>query len=527
MIRSIKRNLLIKEIIDPIYLHHYTFCMNFRTFIKKAVTFILLSSIISNAWAISKEAKYDELMKNGDAAEIVKAFKKDNTMSQAKIGTEKDSLIMRAIKYDRTESIIKLLLRGDVKINAKNKNKQTALMYACIFSKDSAVIKLVVSKSGSGKKLQKLVQEKDKDGKSALNYATENPDQTAFNIISKYVQKTEESQEEEPVQKSNPVIVLEKEPEAPAIPETEPEVEVDEPEADIKADFDENEIDFETEISEEPATTVEVPAETAPAVETTQITEEPETPVAEEPVSSSPSVNKYDKTYLYDFIAIEEDPEPEAEPETQGLAYIENPDAKDKNGRTALMLAVKDGNDWEIKSLLYSKADVNLKDKDDWTALMYAVRYQNSLEIVNLLLDNGANAAAKNKFGATPLQIAATYTSNPDILKKLINSSSPNSEELFKAFILSITSSNSNALTQVTKIKIFIERGIAINRFYDGKTPLMYAAEYASSTDILKVLLDNGAVTGVRTSDGKTAFSFAESNKHLEHNNIYWSLNGR
>ena len=55
----------------------------------------------------------------------------------------------------------------------------------------------------------------------------------------------------------------------------------------------------------------------------------------------------------------------------------------------------------------------------------------------------------------------------------------------------------------------------------------MYAAEFGSSTCIIKVLLDNGAETAIRNADGKSAFDYAAHNPRLEHDDIYWSLNAR
>ena len=54
----------------------------------------------------------------------------------------------------------------------------------------------------------------------------------------------------------------------------------------------------------------------------------------------------------------------------------------------------------------------------------------------------------------------------------------------------------------------------------------MLAAEYSSSTQILKILIDNGALPSIRDASGKTAFYYASMNTSLEHDDIYWSLNG-
>ena len=64
-----------------------------------------------------------------------------------------------------------------------------------------------------------------------------------------------------------------------------------------------------------------------------------------------------------------------------------------------------------------------------------------------------------------------------------------------------------------------------LNSFYNGKTPLMYAAQYCNSTSIIKKLLDNGAAVTIRAADGKTAFDYAKQNSSLPHDDTYWALN--
>ncbi len=229
---------------------------------------------------------------------------------------------------------------------------------------------------------------------------------------------------------------------------------------------------------------------------------------------------------MYDFLPKEEDSEPETENDTQELELIENPNKKDKNGRTSLMLAAKSGNDWEMRSLIHSNADVNLQDKDGWTALMYAVRYQDNMDAINLLLSAGAKTDIKNKYGTNALQIAAGYSNNPEIVKKLMSVSNPSADDVFKAYIMALTTNSANnVVTQISKLKVFISYNVSQNRFYEGRTPLMYAAEYSSSTEVIKLLLDNGASSKIRAPNGKTAFDYAEQNKLLEHDKIYWSLN--
>jgi ankyrin repeat protein len=87
-------------------------------------------------------------------------------------------------------------------------------------------------------------------------------------------------------------------------------------------------------------------------------------------------------------------------------------DAKDGDGRTALMYASRDDNHECVRLLLSAGADVDAKENDGWTALMFASHYDNH-ECVNHLLSAGADVDAKDGDGLTALTIAS-YNYNHD-----------------------------------------------------------------------------------------------------------------
>ncbi|HEB74626.1 MAG TPA: ankyrin repeat domain-containing protein [Candidatus Desulfofervidus auxilii] len=83
-----------------------------------------------------------------------------------------------------------------------------------------------------------------------------------------------------------------------------------------------------------------------------------------------------------------------------------NVNLRDRNGMTALMLAVRKGQISVVKLLLEKEADVNTQDDFmGWTALILAsaLGYTN---IVKLLLENGADVDIKDKNGMTALKYA-------------------------------------------------------------------------------------------------------------------------
>jgi ankyrin repeat protein len=82
--------------------------------------------------------------------------------------------------------------------------------------------------------------------------------------------------------------------------------------------------------------------------------------------------------------------------------------AKNKDGKTALMLASDKGNLEAVKLLLDKGAEVNAKNKDGKTALLVA----SNLEVAKLLLDKGGDVNVKDKNGATALREASWRSDN-------------------------------------------------------------------------------------------------------------------
>jgi ankyrin repeat protein len=146
-------------------------------------------------------------------------------------------------------------------------------------------------------------------------------------------------------------------------------------------------------------------------------------------------------------------------------------EAKDAEGLTALMCASAQGSVEIVKLLLASGADLNARTRDDGTALTAAVTSGN-IEIVGLLLSKGADINAKARGGTTPLMVVAL-------------------------------------IGQAEMARFLIQNGAEVNaKSQDGVTPLMFAAE-SCNVEIAKILLDNGADVNAKDSDGKTALDAA------------------
>lgn len=338
-----------------------------------------------------------------------------------------------------------------------------------------------------------------------------------------------------PLDETNSSYETEKEPQEAPVPPVEPvETPKEEPVPPVKP------VETPKEDPVPPVEPVETPKENpVPPVEPVEASKEDPVPSVE-PVetpaeidlsalnsvieqSATKQISRYKKEFLQDYMLPEEIPEPE---DTYSeMQKIENPNEADSNGQTLLMKAAKAGNEWQINQLLSAGADVNLQDNDGWTALMYAARYQEGLSSVELLIKAGADIKIKNKYDISALIFAACYNNNPDLIKKLLSYYYISDKEVIKSFALLLSTKQSSDYIQLAKINIYLDKSIMLNSFYDGKTPLMYAAQFGNSTKVLKMLIDNGAETSFRSTEGKTAFDYAVNNPNLKHDEIYWSLN--
>ncbi len=193
----------------------------------------------------------------------------------------------------------------------------------------------------------------------------------------------------------------------------------------------------------------------------------------------------------------------------------------DENGITALMKAAKEGNDWTIRTLMEAGANVNARDKDGWTALMYAVRYQSSKSVVSLLIDGGASIQVRNIHNTTPLLLAASYNQNPDILSLLLHDRSGVEEEVLNAFILSIEDEKSSPLVKEAKLEVFFKKAIPVNGFFQGLTPLMYACKYNSTSIAVRCLLEHGADSSILGKEDKSALDYALENPAFPRDKVF------
>ncbi|MCU1262926.1 MAG: Ankyrin [Bryobacterales bacterium] len=131
-----------------------------------------------------------------------------------------------------------------------------------------------------------------------------------------------------------------------------------------------------------------------------------------------------------------------------------------------LVTAIRSDDLPTIKRLAAKPGEVNATGDRETTPLLYASAY-GSVEAIKILLAAGADANAKNAFGATPLMWC---------------------------------------VTEPAKVRLLLDHGAAVNvKSKTGRTPLILAALHNGSDDVVDMLLAKGADTkAVDQKDGMT-----------------------
>ncbi|KAF3100242.1 hypothetical protein TWF103_008265 [Orbilia oligospora] len=176
-----------------------------------------------------------------------------------------------------------------------------------------------------------------------------------------------------------------------------------------------------------------------------------------------------------------------------------DPNQRDSNGNTVLLLAVGNGNKKLVQLLLHRGASpsVEIRNSDFSTPLGLAVE-RGYREIAELLLDTGANFDVKHR-GITLLKIAAEK-SNWEMVKSLLDEGVDPDARVprYNKAPLIIAAEKSNWEI----VKLLLDKGANSDAKSLGynKAPLIIAAK-ESNWEIVKLLLDRGANPDTKDSE--------------------------
>ena len=162
-----------------------------------------------------------------------------------------------------------------------------------------------------------------------------------------------------------------------------------------------------------------------------------------------------------------------------------------------------------IPMLLDHGADIAAIDTDGFTPLHIAAERNRQPEAISLLLDRGADIEAKGKDDFTPLHWAAAHNPEPAVLEVLLDRGA---NITARANYWS-TPLHSAAMrnTEPTVVKLLIQRGgeiAARNQF--GLTPLHSAMIHKPELSVIRTLIDKGANVAATDIFGRTPYELAE-----------------
>ena len=214
--------------------------------------------------------------------------------------------------------------------------------------------------------------------------------------------------------------------------------------------------------------------------------------------------------------------------------------AKDENGRTALMLAAQGERLQAAQALLEQGADIGVKDHNGDSALMVAARNgsigvleallakdlpqedkDTSLlaaadrghgAVLKALIRQGANIDAKNEYGDTALMRAA-MEGHVEAVKALIEAEANINEgddNQWTALIWAACNGH------VEAVKALIEAGANINEESNEKWTALICAAENGHVEVVKALMGKEANIDAKNKDGATALMRAAEKGHVE-----------
>jgi ankyrin repeat protein len=164
--------------------------------------------------------------------------------------------------------------------------------------------------------------------------------------------------------------------------------------------------------------------------------------------------------------------------------------------------AVRSDNPSGVQSLLQRGFDPNTRDENGMTGLLLALREPSPRVIQVLLASPQTNVEARNANDESPLMLAA-IKGQIDLVKQLIARDADINKPGWTALHYAASSG------QVEIMKLLIEKFAFIDaQSPNGTTPLMMAAMYGSP-DSVKLLLDEGADPLMKNQQNMTATDFA------------------
>lgn len=160
------------------------------------------------------------------------------------------------------------------------------------------------------------------------------------------------------------------------------------------------------------------------------------------------------------------------------------------------------GDEKAMQLLLDKGADITAEDQHKKTALHVAAS-KGHVALARMLLENGANVDATDDFGQTPICKAA-FDGHIEVVRLLIEHKANLEPPLFDAI------SPRMGRGKVEIVQLLLDNGadVSAKKKWILDTPL-HTAVRQGSTQVIKLLLEYGAVVGPQNEDGQTALDIS------------------
>jgi serine/threonine-protein phosphatase 6 regulatory ankyrin repeat subunit B len=184
-----------------------------------------------------------------------------------------------------------------------------------------------------------------------------------------------------------------------------------------------------------------------------------------------------------------------------------NPEARKRNGATALMLASELGHVGIAKLLLSAGANVATTREGGISAVHHAAG-GGRVETLKLLLESGASVSARTDLGVTPL-IAAGRSGKVEVLKALLEAGADRSERDNNGLTAFITSAQSGCVECLQLVRV--PGGDVNAKTVKGDSALDYAV-VSRSLPTFQYLFEQGATfDAAKSAKDEVLFSFITS----------------
>ena len=191
-------------------------------------------------------------------------------------------------------------------------------------------------------------------------------------------------------------------------------------------------------------------------------------------------------------------------------------DARDEDGKTALIRAAEKDDTETVKLFLDRGADIEAKDNEGKTALMMAAG-QGHAKTVELLLDKGTDIEADIKSddedgGHRALHFAAKegHTETVELLLSRGADIEAKTNACWTPLMLAAWSGHKEA------VGLLLDKGADIEVEDDSGWRALHYAAVTGCTETVELLLDREADIEAKKNDGETALSLAARNGHTE-----------